>query len=76
MKLSIYSTDVLKFSLCDYNVSYILIRGNITIHGLDQATQVVFKYCARFIKCITKIDEAMMECIMLKTYTWSCRGII
>ena len=27
----IHSTEVLKFSLCDYNDDYILARGHITI---------------------------------------------
>ena len=26
-----YNTEVLKFSLCDYNDGYILVRGDITI---------------------------------------------
>ena len=26
-----YSTEVLKYNLCDYNDAYLLVRGNITI---------------------------------------------
>ena len=37
----IYNTEVLKSNICDYNDAYILVRGNITIIGL-QVTQVVF----------------------------------
>ena len=48
----IYSTDVLKSNLCDY----ILVRGDISIIGHNAATQVAFKKCASFIKCIPKID--------------------
>ena len=51
----IYNIKVLKSNFCDYNDAYILVRGNITIIG-HQATQVAFKNCAPFIKCITKID--------------------
>ena len=43
-------------NLCDCNDGYILVRGDITIIG-HQVTQVAFKNCAPFTKCITKIDE-------------------
>ena len=51
----IYNTEILNSNLCDYNNTYILVRGNITIVG-HQVTQVAFKNCAPFSKCITKID--------------------
>ena len=51
----IYNTEVLKSNLCDYNDAYILVRGDITIIA-SPATQVAFKTCAPFAKCITKID--------------------
>ena len=47
-----YSTEVLKFNLCDY----ILGRGDKTIIWHNLPTEVAFKNCAPFIKCITKID--------------------
>ena len=56
----IYNTEVLKFNVCDYNESYILIRGNIIIIR-HQATQVAFKNCALFTKFITKIDETTTD---------------
>ena len=52
----IYNTEVLESNLCDYNDAYILVRGNITII-VHQVTQVAFKNCAPFTKCITKIDR-------------------
>ena len=52
--------EVLKSNLCDYNDVYILVRGDITIIG-HQATQVAFKNCASFTKCITKIDETKID---------------
>ena len=55
----IYHTDVLKSNLCDWNDTYISVRGNITITE-HQATQVAFKNCAQFTECITKVDEATM----------------
>ena len=56
----IYYTEVLKYTLCDYNDAYILVRGNITIAG-HQVTQVAFKNCAPFTKCITKIDGTTID---------------
>ena len=55
-----YDTEVLKSDLCNYNVAYVLVRGNITI-GHNLATEVVFKNCASFIKCITKIDGRAID---------------
>ena len=39
----------------DYNNACILIRGNTTIIGHHQVTQVSFKNCVTFTKCITKV---------------------
>ena len=55
-----YSIEVLKFDLCDYNDACILARDDITIIG-HQATQVAFKNCAPFTKCITKIDGTTID---------------
>ena len=56
----IFNTEVLKSSLEDYYEVYILVRGNITIVE-DNATQVAFKNCAPFVKCITKIDGTAID---------------
>ena len=56
----IYNTAVLKSILCDYNDFYILVRGDITIIR-HQVTQVAFKNCAPFTKCITRIDETTID---------------
>ena len=52
----IYNTEVLKSNLCDYNVAYILVKGDITVTTAP-VLQIAFKSCAQFTKCITKIDE-------------------
>ena len=49
----IYNTEILKFKRCGYNDASITVKGNITIVG-HQLTQVAFKNCAPFTKCITK----------------------
>ena len=56
----IYNIKVLKSNLRDYSETYILIRGNITITG-HQVTQVAFKNCAPFIKCITVIGRMAID---------------
>ena len=56
----IYSTEVLKSNLCDYNDPYILVRGDITIVG-HKVTQEAFKNCAPFTKCITKSDGKTID---------------
>ena len=72
-----YKTDVLMSVLCDYNDAYILVRGDTTINGHNQATQVAFRNCALLTKCIKKIDEktiddaedldlAMLMCSLIK----------
>ena len=50
----IYNKKVLKSNLCDYNNACNLVRGDFTIIG-DNGTQVAFKNCTPFIKCIKKI---------------------
>ena len=57
---TIYNTWVLKSNTCDCKDACILVRGNVTIIG-HQATQVAFKYCAPFTKCITKIDGTTID---------------
>ena len=58
MKLALI--QVLKSNICDYNDTYILVRGDITITAAG-ATQVAFKNCAPFTKCITKIDGTTID---------------
>ena len=57
----IYNTEVLKSNLCDYNDAYILVRGDTITKAYNNPTQVVFKYCALFIKCIAKVVETTID---------------
>ena len=57
---TIYNTEVFKSNTCDCKDACILVRGNVTIIG-HQATQVAFKYCTPFTKCITKIDGTTID---------------
>ena len=56
----IYDTEVSKSNLCDYNDPYNLVRGHITVTAAPES-QVAFKNCAPFTKCITKIDGAAID---------------
>ena len=56
----IYNTELLKSNLCDYNGAYILVSGDIIVTAAP-ATQVAFKKCAPFSKCIKKIDGTTID---------------
>ena len=55
-----YNTEILKSNISDYNDAYILVTGDITVVAAT-ATQVAFKNCAPFTKCITKIDGTTID---------------
>ena len=55
-----YNTEVLKSNLCDYNDTYILVKGDITVTAATQ-TYVSFEKCAPFTKCIIKIDGTTID---------------
>ena len=52
---SIYNTEGLKSNLCDYNDTFIFVKGDITVTA-SSVIPVAFKKYAPFSKCITKID--------------------
>ena len=56
----VYNAGVLKPKLCDYNDTYILVRGNITM-ARNIATRVAFKNCVPFTNCITKINVTKID---------------
>ena len=62
-------TAMLRSSLCDYSDAYILVKGNITVNNTAGAgaaanntnKKVIFKNCAPFINCISKINNAQTD---------------
>ena len=58
---TIYNREVLKSNLCDYNDAYTSVKGNIITTAHNNATPVAFKNCAKFTKCITKIDGITID---------------
>ena len=55
-----YDLEALKSSLCEYNDSYILVRGDITVTAASE-TQIAFRNCSPFTKCIKKIDGTAID---------------
>ena len=59
-------TSMLRSSLCDYGDAYILVEGNITVNNTagsgaaanNTDKKVIFKNCAPFTNCISKINNA------------------
>ena len=66
-----FKTAMLRSSLCDHSVAYILVKGQITITGAgdDAAARqagerdkgVAFKNCAPFTNCISKINNTQID---------------
>ena len=59
-----FETSILRSTLCDYIHSYILVKRTITVAKAIVATpnnanrKVIFKSCAPFTKCISRINNA------------------
>ena len=69
-----YYTKVSKSNTCDYSNACTLVRGNITI-TVHLVTQVAFKNCAPFTKCITKIDGTAIDDAADLDLVMQCRSI-
>ena len=62
-------TAMLRSSLCDYSDAYILVKVNISVNNAAGAgaaanntnEKVIFKNCAPFINCISKINNAQTD---------------
>ena len=55
-----YNTEVLKSNLCNYKDVYILVKGDFTVVAV-YGTQVAFRNCAPFTKCISKNDRTTID---------------
>ena len=64
-KQIILKTAMLRSSLCDYSDAYILTKGNISVNNTVAANntnkKVIFKNCAPFTKCISKINNTQID---------------
>ena len=60
---------MLRSSLCDYRDAYILVKGNISVNNNvaaganenDIGKKVIFKNCAPFTNCISKINNTQID---------------
>ena len=64
-----FKTSMLRSSLCDFSDAYIIVKGNITVNNTaagpaaakNANKKVMFKNCAPFIKCISKINNTQID---------------
>ena len=64
-----FKISVLRSSLCDYSDTYILVKGNISVNNTAAAgadanntnRKVIFKICAPFTDCISKINNTQVD---------------
>ena len=59
---------MLRSSLCDYSDAYTLVKGNISVNNTAAAAaanntnkKVIFKNCAPFTNCISKINNTQID---------------
>ena len=55
-----FEIETIKWSLCDYSDAFILVTANITVVA-NNDTDVVFKNCALFSTCKTKINDIFAD---------------
>ena len=56
-----FETKVIKPNLCDYSDAYILVTGDIKVADVAANTNVAFKNCAPFTRCVTHINDEHVE---------------
>ena len=56
-----FETKVIKPILCAYSDAYILVTGDIKVAGITADTNVAFKNCIPFTKCVIHINDEHVE---------------
>ena len=56
-----FETKVIKPNLFDYSDVYIIVTGDIKIAAVAANTNVAFKNCAPFTRCVTHINDEHVE---------------
>ena len=51
----------MKPNLCDYSDAYIIVTGDIKVTAVTADTNVAFKNCAPFTRCVTHINDEHVE---------------
>ena len=52
-----FETKVIKPNLCDYSDANILVTGDVKVADAAANTNVAFKNCAPFTRCVTHIND-------------------
>ena len=56
-----FETEVIKPNLRDYSDAYILVTGDIELADVTANTNVAFKNCALFTRCVTHVNDEHVE---------------
>ena len=56
-----FETKGIKPNLCDYSDTYILVTGDVKVADVAADTNVAFKNCAPFTRCVTHINDGHVE---------------
>ena len=56
-----FETKVIKPNLCDHSDAYILVKGDIKVADVAANTNVAFKNCGPFTRCVTQINDEHVE---------------
>ena len=56
-----FETKVVKPNLCDYSDAYIFVIGDMKVENVAADTNVAFKNCAPFTRCVTHINDEHVE---------------
>ena len=56
-----FETKVIKPNLCDYSDAYVLVTGDIKFVDVAANTNVAFKNCAPFTRCVTHIKDEHVQ---------------
>ena len=56
-----FETKVIRSNLCDYSDAYILLTGDIKVAAIAANTNVAFKNCVLFIRCVTHINDEHID---------------
>ena len=56
-----FEAKVIKPNLCDYSDAYILVTADIKVENVAANTNVSFRICAPFTRCVTHINDEHVE---------------
>ena len=54
-------TKIIEPNICDYSDAYVLVTGDIKVASIAADTNVAFKTCAPFARCVRQINDEHVE---------------